>query len=55
MEEKTIDMMPLAFAYVPMQRFEHIYEPDVAMARGTIFAKLDLPFIGKEAVPRGEK
>ncbi len=36
----------LAMAYVPMQRFEKIYDDDRALTRGTIFEALDLPFKG---------
>lgn len=36
----------LAMAYVPMQRFEKIYDDDRALTHGTIFEALDLPFKG---------
>lgn len=36
-----------AMAYVPMQKWEHIYESEQAMERGTLFPQLDLPFLGK--------
>ncbi len=41
-----VDGMPLAMAYVPMQRWRDIYENDKALMRGTIFSELDLPFKG---------
>lgn len=41
---------PLAMAYIPFQVWEKPYESDVALSRGTIFPKLDKPFIGEEAV-----
>lgn len=41
-------MPALAMAYVPMQQWRMLYEPDVAAARGTLFAELDKPFIGEE-------
>ena len=44
----------LAMAYVPFQQWEGLYEPAVALNRGTLFQKLDLPFLGEEAVPRGK-
>jgi hypothetical protein len=37
--------LPLAMAYVPRQRWGQIYEPHVALHRGTIFPELDLPFL----------
>lgn len=46
--------MPLAMAYVPMQKWQKLYEPDVGIERGTIFQELDLPFIGEEAVRNGK-
>lgn len=42
----NIDNMPLAMAYVPMQRWGKVYSNDVALNRGTIFPELDLPFLG---------
>ena len=38
-----IDSMPLAYAYVPIQRFRMLYDPENALARGTLFEELDLP------------
>lgn len=37
---------PLAMAYVPMQPWEEIYDPEKALQVGTIFPSLDLPFLG---------
>lgn len=42
---------PLAMAYVPYQSWETPYDEAVAFSRGTAFPRLDLPFIGEEAVP----
>lgn len=44
------DHVPLAMAYVPVQRWRQIYEDEVGLERGTIFRELDKPFIGEEAV-----
>ena len=44
--QSCIDNMPLAMAYVPMQRFRALYEPEAGLERGTIFAELDMPFVG---------
>lgn len=46
MSNSCIDNMPLAMAYVPMQRWKTVYNNDVALTRGTIFPELDLPFLG---------
>lgn len=40
----------LAMAYVPWQQWRELYTPEVGLKRGTIFAELDKPFIGEEAV-----
>lgn len=44
------DCLPLAMAYVPMQKWQKIYDPDVALSRGTLFEQLDLPFLGEQAM-----
>lgn len=36
----------LAMMYVPYQRFENLYDEEKALARGTLFAELDMPFYG---------
>lgn len=36
--------MHLAIANVPMQCFEHIYNVETALDRGTMFRALDMPF-----------
>ncbi len=44
--EKNCEMaqMNLAIANVPIQCFEHLYDVETALDRGTIFKALDLPF-----------
>lgn len=37
---------PLAMVYSPLQKFHELYEPEVALERGTLFSELDLPFEG---------
>ena len=37
---------PLAMVYSPLQEFHELYEPDMALERGTLFSELDLPFEG---------
>ena len=39
---------PLAMAYVSYQEWEDTYAENVALAKGTIFPSLDMPFLGKE-------
>ena len=38
----------LTMAYVPYQEWEDTYAENVALAKGTIFPSLDMPFLGKE-------
>ena len=45
LNNNCIDNMPLAMAYVPMQKWKTVYSNDVALNRGTIFPELDLPFL----------
>ncbi len=42
--------MPLAMAYVPYQSWDETYAENTALAKGTIFPSLDLPFLGREGV-----
>ena len=48
---RAADVFPaalsLAMAYVPVQRFGSLYEPETGFERGTIYKQLDLPFLGK--------
>ena len=39
-----IEGHPLAMVYSPCQAWRGAYAPDVALARGTLFSELDLPF-----------
>lgn len=43
---RDLDGLPLAMAYVPMQKWRELYEPEMGFSRGTIFKELDLPFLG---------
>lgn len=35
----------VAMAYVPWQRLENVYEPEVALQQGTLFPELDKPWM----------
>ena len=39
----TLFDKPLAYAYVPIQRWRMLYTPDAGLKRGTIFEELDMP------------
>ena len=39
----TLYDKPLGYAYVPIQRWRMMYEPEKGLARGTIFEELDMP------------
>lgn len=49
-QANCIDSLPLAMAYVPMQKWTTTYGPDAGFSNGTIFPELNLPFVGR----RGE-
>lgn len=44
-DERTscLDGMPLAYAYVPIQTWRMMYDPEKALMRGTMFEELDKP------------
>ena len=44
--DSMFELWPAAMAYVPWQSFRDIYGPEDAFQAGTIFAELDLPFLG---------
>ena len=45
---------PLASVYAPLQEFEELYDLDTALKEGTVFSKLDLPFMGRR-IDKGGK
>jgi len=47
-DEKKLSCLPIAMAYVPMQRFQELYNPETALCAGTLFKELDKPFLGSE-------
>lgn len=36
---------PVGMVYAPIQHFDHIFDLDTALYKGTIFEELDLPFV----------
>ena len=38
-----LDGLPLAYAYVPWQKWRMLYKPENALGRGTLFEELDKP------------
>ena len=50
----TEQPLALAMAYVPVQQWGDLYDIDVGLQRGTIFAQLDKPFLGREALINDE-
>lgn len=45
-DNRGLNDRPLAMAYVPYQEFEDLYADDEALYNGTLFRKLNLPFVG---------
>ena len=41
---------PVAMAYVPMQVWRNLYSACDALAQGTLFSELNLPFLGREGL-----
>jgi hypothetical protein len=39
---------PLAMVYAVSQQFRNVYDPATGLAKGTVFAELDLPFTASE-------
>ena len=42
-ENVCMDDLPLAYAYMPIQKWRLLYSPDDALAHGTMFEELDKP------------
>ena len=38
---------PLASVFAPLQSFDNLYDAETALKQGTLFAELDLPFMGR--------
>ncbi len=52
---QCLEDLPLAYSYVPYQRFEEPYSKQKALERGTAYASLDKPYgvYGNEFKVRG--
>ena len=44
---------PLASVYAPLQGFQKLYDKETALAKGTLFSELDLPFMGENIADKG--
>ncbi len=42
--------LPLAMAYVPMQKYRDSYTYEEALKAGTLFPELDKPFLGRKGM-----
>ena len=49
------DNWVLAMAYVPWQEWGDLYDEELALQRGTLFADLDKPFTGRKQVHHGKR
>lgn len=55
-EAKTgwgLEGYPLASVFAPLQSFDDLYDLEAALAHGTVFSKLDLPFEGDKRISKG--
>lgn len=48
-----LEEYPLAMVYAPLQVFRNLYDMDTALQKGTMFAELDLPFMGESVANKG--
>ena len=46
---------PIAMAYVPWQRWGETYDAENALANGTLFPELNLPFTGRNCERGGNR
>ena len=46
---------PVGMVYAPLQEFRQLYDLESALAQGTIFRELDLPFMGESVASRGDR
>ena len=46
-DARLSDEFPLAMAYVRWQELGKMYQPELALVRGTLFPELDKPFMGR--------
>ena len=44
---------PLASVYAPLQEFRNLYDKETALKEGTLFAELNLPFMGRSVTKGG--
>ena len=47
-DDIKLSRLPIGMAYVPMQRFQELYNPETAFCAGTLYKELDKPFLGSE-------
>ncbi len=41
--------LPIGSVYAPLQEFSELYEPQMALKRGTMFSTLDKPLVGAKS------
>ena len=47
-DDLLCEKMVIGMAYVPVQKWENLMEPEEALSRGTQFRDLDKPFFGED-------
>ena len=55
MADRRDDKFPIAMAYVRWQEFGNVYQPEMALVRGTLYPELDKPFCGCTVTTGGKK
>ncbi|MDK2807557.1 MAG: hypothetical protein PWP24_290 [Clostridiales bacterium] len=51
-QNRALDEMPLAMAYVPWQTWKNVYDASNGLRKGTIFGELIFPFLFASPVCR---
>lgn len=47
-DDECLSKMPIAMAYVPMQKFQNLHTAENAFCAGTLYKELEMPFLGSE-------
>ena len=52
---RSDDKFPIAMAYVRWQELGNMYQPEMALVRGTLYPELDKPFCGCTVTMGGKR
>ena len=46
--DSPVDTMEVGMSYIPWQNWDNLYDPKEALSKGTVFADLYKPWIGRD-------